>query len=174
MRTLTIPLYNCSIVQLFSSSRPDAAVTVGNKIYVIELTVCFDTNTKKSREYKMNRYKKLKDELVVECEVFEVIYIEFTTLGFISKESLNQFSKLLKLLNIYHDRTIIKCMETAIRATYYIFCRRNKSWSNLKLLNFYCYVNSSDTLCVELLKACCSPTFSFSSVIYFTKKSHNV
>ena len=123
--------------ELFSRSRPDAAVRVGNKLYVLELTVCFDTNTKKSREYKMTRYKNLKDDLLINCEEFEMIYIEFTTLGFISKESFKQFSKLLKALGIYQDRTIIKCMETAIRATYYVFCRRNKSWPNPELLNFY-------------------------------------
>ena len=106
-------------------------------MYVIELTVCFDTNTKKSREYKVTRYKNLKDELLIDCDEFEIIYVEFTTLGFISKESFKQFSKLLKALGIYQDRTIIKCMETAIRATYYVFCRRNKSWPNPELLNFY-------------------------------------
>ena len=123
--------------ELFSRSRPDAAVRVGNKLYVIELTVCFDTNTKKSRDYKKKRYKDLKDELLIVCDEFEVIYIEFTTLGFISKESLKQFTKLLKALDIYQDRTIMKCMEIAIRGTYFVFCRRNKSWPNPELLNFY-------------------------------------
>ena len=78
--------------ELFSNSRPDAVVKWGNKIFVIELTVCFDTNTKKSRDYKMNRYRNLKDELLIECELFDVIYLEFTTLGFISKDSFNQYS----------------------------------------------------------------------------------
>ena len=123
--------------EFFNRSRPDIVVKVGNSIYVIELTVCFDTNTNKSRAYKQNRYENLKKELLIECEHFEIIYLEITTLGFCSKESFEQISKLLKMLQIYQDRTIIKLMETAIRATYYIFCRRNNSWSNPDLLNFY-------------------------------------
>ena len=123
--------------ELFQSLRPDIVVTLGNKIVVIELTVCFDTNTTKSRNYKQERYRNLKSQLLVECEEFEIVYLEFTTLGFISKESFVQFSKFLQTLNIYQDRTIIKCMETAIRATYFIFCRRNNTWNNPDLLNFY-------------------------------------
>lgn len=123
--------------ELFSSSRPDLVVKLGNNIFVVELTVCFDTNTKKSRDYKQNRYRNLENQLLIDCDTFEIIYIEFTSLGFISKDSFLQFSNLLIALNIYQDRTIIKCMETAIRATYYIFCRRNNTWSDPDLLNFY-------------------------------------
>ena len=122
---------------LFQSSRPDMVVKINNKIIAVELTVCFDTNTEKSRDYKTKRYRDLKSQLVVECDRFEIVYIEFTTLGFIGKKSFEQFQKLLQELNIYEDRTIIKCMEVAIRATYYIFCRRNNTWSNPELLNFY-------------------------------------
>ena len=40
---------------LFRSSRPDMVVKIAGKIIVLELTVCFDTNTEKSRNYKQNR-----------------------------------------------------------------------------------------------------------------------
>ena len=45
---------------LFESLRPDLVTIVDNKVTVIELTVCFETNTEKSRAYKQNRYKALK------------------------------------------------------------------------------------------------------------------
>ena len=106
-----------------------------------EQVVCYWTNSllryKHEKIKGLQNEKDLKDELVIACDEFEVIYIEFTTLGFISKESLKQFTKLLKALDIYQDRTITKCMEVAIRATYFVFCRRNKSWPNPELLNFY-------------------------------------
>ena len=123
--------------ELFSSSRPDLVVILDKNIFVVELTICFDTNTQKSRDYKRNRYENLQDQLLIDCNKFELIFIEFTTLGFISKDSLLQFRKLLRAIDIDHDRTIIKCMETAIRATYYIICRRNNEWTDPDLLNFY-------------------------------------
>ena len=128
--------YKCPS-ELFRSKRPDMVLVINDRVIVLELTVCFETNTSKSRHYKKDRYSKLKDELVIKCNTFEVIYIEFTSLGFISKESCESFCKLLKELELNVDRTIYKCMETAIRASYYIFCRRNKSWTDSELLNFY-------------------------------------
>ena len=128
--------YRCTS-DLFESLRPDIVVIVGNKVIVIELTVCFETNTEKSRNYKQDRYKSLKDQLLIACEEFELIFIEFTTLGFISKQSYTPFHTFLKKLGINENRTIVKCMETSIRATYFIFCRRNKEWKDPELLNFY-------------------------------------
>ena len=90
-----------------------------------------------ARENKQTRYKNLKDQILVACEEFEVIYLEFTTLGFISKDSFDPFNKLLKKLGVNENRTLVKCMEIVIRATYFIFCRRNKEWTNPELLNFY-------------------------------------
>ena len=128
--------YTCPS-ELFESQRPDIVLIKGKKIWVVELTVCFETNTKKSRDYKKDRYKTLKNQLNIECEDFVVIYFEVTTLGFISKESLKQMKKLLSELEVNVDRTLYKCMETAIRASYYVFCRRNKEWTEPKLLKFY-------------------------------------
>ena len=43
--------YQCTS-ELFSSSRPDIVVIKANKVWVLELTVYFETSTKKSRTYK--------------------------------------------------------------------------------------------------------------------------
>ena len=128
--------YPCTS-DLFLSHRPDMLIKIDDKIFVIELTVCFDTNTHKSRSYKENRYNDLKQELRIPCNNFEVLYVEFTTLGFISTLSYKPFCKLLEMLGVNQDRTIAKCLETAIRGTYYVFCRRNKEWEVSDLLNFY-------------------------------------
>ena len=122
---------------LFESLRPDAVVIIDGKMSVIELTVCFETNTDKSREYKQRRYRNLKDDLIIQCDHFEIIYLEVTTLGFVSKVSYVPFNSLLKKLGINENRTFARCLETSIRATYYIFCRRNKEWTDPELLNFY-------------------------------------
>ena len=123
--------------RLFSTLRPDIVVKVRKKIIAVELTVCFETNTNKSREYKQNRYRDLKSQLLVDCDVFDIVYLEVTTLGFIGKSSFEQFYSFLKCLGIYDERIVMKCMETAIRSTYYVFCRRNNTWPDPVLLNFY-------------------------------------
>ena len=128
--------YPCTS-DLFQQQRPDILVKIGDTVIVIELTVCFDTNTEKSRQYKENRYSALKDQLLIPCNNFELLFVEFTTLGFISKSSYKPFNSFLKKLGINQDRTVRKCMETAIRGTYFIFCRRNKPWQVSELLNFY-------------------------------------
>lgn len=129
-------MYKCP-TELFNNLRPDVVIMINQRIIVIELTICFETNTEKSRNYKQGRYKQLRDDLSIQCESFDIIFVEFTTLGFISTLSNNPFQKLLKELDINYDRTIYKCMETAIRASYFIFCRRNKIWNEPQLLNFY-------------------------------------
>ena len=122
--------------QLFQSQRPDIAIIEKDVIVVIELTVCYETNSTKSREYKKNRYKDLKDQLLVRAKNLKIYYLELTSLGFISKESYDPFNRYLKELKINGDHAIYKCMETIIRSSYYIFCRRNKSWTDPDLLNY--------------------------------------
>ena len=56
--------YRCPS-DLFETLRPDLVVIKGNTVIVLELTVCFETNSQKSREYKQNRYKTLHDQLLV-------------------------------------------------------------------------------------------------------------
>ena len=67
---------------------------------------------------------------------FKVLLLKITSLGSISKQSYEPFAKYLKLVGVNNDYAIFKCIETAIRASYFIFCRRNKSWTDPELLNY--------------------------------------
>ena len=60
---------------------------------------------------------------------------EVSSIGFISKE-VDEFNKWLVRNKIDRDKMFKKCIETAIRASYYIFNRRNKEWTYPKLLDF--------------------------------------
>ena len=122
--------------QLFLTQRPDVAILDNQSIIVIELTICYETNTKKSREYKINRNKDLKTQLIDPSKKLRVFFVEFTSLGFISKESYEPFCKYLKEIKVNYEHAIYKCMETIIRSSYYIFCRRNKSWTDPDLLDY--------------------------------------
>ena len=118
------------------TQRLDIAILDNESIIVIELNVCYGTNTKKSREYKINRYKDLKTQLIDPSKKLRVFFVEFTSLGFISKESYEPSCKYLKEIKVNYEHAIYKCMETIIRSSYYIFCRRNKSWIDPDLLDY--------------------------------------
>ena len=52
-----------SPTELFSRLIPDIVLVRNNKLVVIELTCCFETNFAKSRRYKISRYKNTKNVL---------------------------------------------------------------------------------------------------------------
>ena len=77
---------------LFTTQRPYIAILDGDQVTVTELTICFDTNTLKSKEYKIKRYKDLKSQLLQPVSKFTVLFLEITSLGFVSKQSYNPFA----------------------------------------------------------------------------------
>ena len=126
---------NCTST-LFRSLRPDVVLIYRSEVYVIELTVPYETNCLIAKRRKEERYRNLKEELRINCDSFDVITLEVTTLGFVSK-NVAKFRRLLKYLKANDNRIIAKCMEVALRATFFIYCRRNKQWNDPALLNFY-------------------------------------
>ena len=112
------------------------AILDGDEMTVIELTICSETNTLKSMECKIKRYKGLNSQLLQLVSKFKVLFLAITSLGFVSKQSYKPFAKYLKSVGVNSDHAISKCMETAICASYFIVCRRNKSWTDPKLLNY--------------------------------------
>ena len=106
--------YNSSAV-FVDSSIPDIVVINNDLLYAIELTVYFETNFQKSRKYKINRYKNLSNEVVLNYNV-KKLFIEISTLGFYTNE-MKPFVKFCKDLKINNtDRMLRKCSEVAIRA----------------------------------------------------------
>ena len=122
--------------QLFITQCPDIAILGGDQMTMTELTICFENNALKSREYKIKRYKDLKSQLLQPVSKFKVLFLEITSLWFIGKESCKLFAKYLESVGLNRDHAIFKCMETAIRVSYFIFCRRNKFWTDSELLNY--------------------------------------
>ena len=110
--------------ECFGSQRPDIVIINGKEVIVIELSVCYETRTEEKR-----RFQNLKSDLSIEWEKLNIIYVEITTLGFVSRNT-KDFAKFVKPLGISYERMIGKCMETALRASFYIFTRRDKEWSN--------------------------------------------
>ena len=120
--------------EIFESARPDLLVVWGDSVTAIELTCCFELNTKKARDYKATRYQELEKQMISNKSL-KLILVEITTLGIVTRD-IRMFESFLNDLGLNSDRTIIKCMEVCTRASFYIYCRRNLTWNNPDLLDF--------------------------------------
>ena len=130
-----IPEYNTP-GNLFNSKRPDIAFKFGNDVYVVELTVCFETNFEKSRRYKESRYEHLKHDLKNTNHNLQTFYIEFSALGFCTP-SIIELNRLLRRLDVDVKRMVEICSELCIRTSYYIFNRRDKVWTRPELMKYH-------------------------------------
>ena len=122
--------------ELFRSFKPDVVLRKGSNIIAVELTCCFETNTNKSRAYKVDRYINLEEDCIIPFSSFKKIYVEVTSLGCVTK-NFKEFTSLFKGTNINTHRMTSKIMETAIRCSYFLYVNRNKRWEEQKLLEFY-------------------------------------
>ena len=109
--------------EIFESARPDLLVVCGDSVSAIELTCCFELNTKKARDYKATRYQELEKQMKSNKSL-KVILAEITTLEIVTRD-IRMFESFLNDLGLNSGRTIIKCMEVCIKASSYIYCRRN-------------------------------------------------
>ena len=119
--------------------RPDLLViTPDESLYVVELTVGFETNLRNNVDRKHAKYKDLLEDLKKHFTSVKFINISVSSLRVLDKEC-STFLKMLDTLGLgKKDQQFCrrKMMSIAIRTTYYIFCCRNKEWTNPKLLSF--------------------------------------
>ena len=119
---------------LFRNKRPDFVLKTESRLYIIELTCPYETNAITSREYKQNKYKHLKQDLLAPMEI-EIIFLEITSLGFITKNC-KTFRKLMSSFNYNVEYILSKLCEVGIRCSYFIYCKRNKEWENPPLITY--------------------------------------
>ena len=120
--------------EIFESARPDFLVVCGDSVSAVELTCCFKLNAKKARDYKPTQYQELEKHMKSNKSL-KLILVEITTLGIVTRD-IRMFESFLNDLGLNSDRTIIKYMKVCIRASFYIYCRRNLTWNNPDLLDF--------------------------------------
>ena len=109
-------------------SRPDI-IRERNCITVIELACPFGTNLLKSYDYKNTKYENLRGAFL------NLILLEISCLGF-TVSSIKTFETVLNGNNLDSVRIIKTCQGVAIRASYYIYHRRNKIWSDRELISY--------------------------------------
>ena len=122
------------------TSRPD--LILHNKrsrfLYIVELTVGFESNLKANSERKLNKYMPLVASLSSSYNEVKFINVSMSALG-ASDNSCESLTKMLKVLDIevsIQRRLLSKIMNIAIRSTYFIFCRRNRDWTDSELMDF--------------------------------------
>ena len=119
--------------------RPDLLiVTKDNSLYILELTVGYETNLNNNAQRKYQKYKDIITEQRKKFHLVKFINLSISTLGVFEKEC-SLFIEMLERLKAdkAHVRYVIrKIINIAIRTTYYVFCCRNKDWIKPELLNF--------------------------------------
>ena len=105
--------------RLFGTLRPDIAIVHEGTIFVLELTVCHESNIEKSRRYKQDKYKLLRTNLLESHQLLSIklFTVEVTTFGFMS--NMNDFCKSvsIKLSNSIKD-SITKAVVISTRSIY--------------------------------------------------------
>ena len=119
--------------------RPDLLFLIQSKcLYVLELTVGFESNLNNNAVRKKEKYVSLINEMSGNYRCVRFVNLSMSSLGVFSDEC----SSFLDMMNDIgldkkQQRYIIKKKtKMAIRATYYIFCCRNRNWDSPDLMPF--------------------------------------
>ena len=113
--------------------RPDLLLTIENKIlYILELTVGFETNLKTNSDRKHEKYLTLITDQENIYDEVKFVNVYISSIG-VFGESTNTLFDMLHDLK-YNEQRIKyvkkKIIAICIRTSYYIFCRQNKDWNN--------------------------------------------
>ena len=113
--------------------RPDLLLkTKDNCLYLLELTIGFETNLSNNAERKCLKYSRLVSDLRSQYKSVTFVNLSMSSLGIYANSCLS-FLKMCDSLSIknQHKRFLISKLSTiSIRTTYYIFCCRDKPWNN--------------------------------------------
>ena len=119
--------------------RPDLLFLIHSKcLYVLELTVGFESNLCKNARRKREKYRKLINDLNRDHKSVKFVNLSMSSLGVFSDEC-STFLDMMNDIGIdkKHQLYIVKRMiNLTIRTTYFIFCCRNKIWDAPELLKF--------------------------------------
>ena len=132
-----LPGYLSPCIITGDSLRPDMILSTVDKLYIIELTVGFETNLANNARRKELKYRSLVTDLSNDYHSIEFINLSISCLGIFGQSSESFLTMCTKLgFDNQHLNFIISKLSTiAIRTTYYIFCMRNKPWCNPELLS---------------------------------------
>ena len=96
----------------------------------------YETNLRNNIERKQSKYAALIQDQMNNFKTVKFVNLSVSALGVFDQES-SPFFEMLKELNVdntHQEYVIRKIINIAIRSTYYIFCCRDKEWSNPDLM----------------------------------------
>ena len=108
-------------------------------LYVLELTDGFESNLNNNAVRKKEKYLNLINKMSRNYRCVRFVNLSMSSLGVFSDEC-STFLDMMNDIGIdkKQQRYIIKKMiNIAIRATYYIFCCRNRNWDSPDLMQFW-------------------------------------
>ena len=121
------------------SLRPNLVlITKNSTLYILELTLGFESNIEFNSGRKASKHSPLILDLKKSYSDVKFVNLSMSTLGIMGKSSESLFLMLdeLKFDKTAQKHIIRKTMNISIRCSYYIFCRRNKAWNNPDFLDF--------------------------------------
>ena len=117
--------------------RPDLLFSCPNgTLYVVELTVGYESNLHNNAKRKEAKYRELVSQLHETYNQVKFVNLSMSSLGIFAQEC-SAFLDMLKNVGFDDNQRLYcvrKMITIAIRTTYYIFCCRNKEWDNPELL----------------------------------------
>jgi len=111
------------VADLFNGFRPDLAIVLPSKIVIGELTVCHESNLRKSRDFKLSKYANLAAarSSAFKSHAVSVHTIEVSTLGFVVFEP--DFFKIGGFPS-FNPPLLEELSKTAILSSRDIYCNR--------------------------------------------------
>ena len=134
-----IPGYITPSVVTGDDLRPDLLISISDKwLYILELTVGFESNLRTNAERKAQKYRDLVLQQSNKYANVKFINLLMSALGIFDKGTSDFLDMLTDLqFDAATKNYILRKLTTiAIRTSYYIFCRRNKEWPNPELLSY--------------------------------------
>ena len=121
--------------------RPDLLFQIQPKcLYtVLELTVGFECNLNNNAVCKKEKYLNLIKEMSRNYRCVKFVNLSMSSLGVFSDEC-STFLDMMNDIGIDKKQQLYiikKMINIAIRATYYIFCCRNRNWDSPDLMQFW-------------------------------------
>ena len=125
------------LVIIGDENRPDMIVTQNKStIFVLELTVGFETNLDYNTKLKASKYREMLKSPENKFEKVNFVNLSMGVLGIVGAHS--SVTNILKALGFQQQEIaylIKKVMCCCIRGTHYVFCMRNKAWSQPSFLS---------------------------------------
>ena len=128
-----LPLFLSVSLITGDSLRPDLALTLP---MTLSISLKLETNIEKNSNRKATKYKPLLRDLNYRYRSINFVNLSMSVLGIFDSSSDSVMTMMVDLRfdNNSRNQVIKKIINLSVRCTYYIFCRRNKAWTNPELL----------------------------------------